>query len=119
RSGVPVHCRVTPPRRPCIRFLFVESEFRGLGFLQIPPHGGHPCLALRFRSSRPAEDLHLLPSRHAWHTTKRPGGHDTGPWDSTRGFTMGRAQTALAKERTRTRRTAEGGHLKATAGLLG
>ena len=32
----------------------------GLGFLQIPPPGGHPCLALRFRSSRPAEDLHLL-----------------------------------------------------------
>ena len=43
---------------------------QGLGFLQIPPHGGHLCLALRFRSSRPAEDLHLLPSRHAWHTKK-------------------------------------------------
>ena len=40
----------------------------GLGFLQIPPPGGHPCLALRFRSSRPAEDLHLLKTQHAWHT---------------------------------------------------
>src|SRR5262249_6430689 len=45
----------------------------GIGFLQIPPRGGHPCLALRFRSSRPAEDFHLLPSRHAWHTTRRRG----------------------------------------------
>jgi hypothetical protein len=50
----------------------VEPEFRGLSFLQIPPRGGHPCLALRFRSSRPAEDLHLLPSQHVWHTTRPP-----------------------------------------------
>src|SRR5215831_6316953 len=33
-SGVPVPCRVTPPRRPCIRFLFVGSEFG----LRLPPH---------------------------------------------------------------------------------
>jgi hypothetical protein len=32
----------------------------GFGFLQIPPRDGHPCLALRFRSPRPAEDFHLL-----------------------------------------------------------
>src|SRR5205807_7757 len=46
----------------------------GIGFLQIPPRGGHPCLALRFRSSRPAEDLHLLETQHAWRTTRRTGG---------------------------------------------
>jgi len=33
-SGVPVRCRVTPPRRPYIWFLFVGS---GLG-LRLPPH---------------------------------------------------------------------------------
>ena len=43
----------------------------GIGFLQIPPPGGHPCLALRFRSSRPAEDLHLLETQHAWRTRLR------------------------------------------------
>ena len=32
----------------------------GIGFLQIPPRDGHPCLALRFGPSPPAEDLHLL-----------------------------------------------------------
>src|SRR5829696_803326 len=37
---------------------------------QIPPRGGHPCLALRFRSSRPAADFHLLLPRHAWRTKK-------------------------------------------------
>ena len=32
-SGVPVHCRVTLPRRPCIRFLFAGSE----PGLRLPP----------------------------------------------------------------------------------
>src|SRR6266508_5716947 len=32
----------------------------GIGFLQIPPRGGHPCLAFRFGPSPPAEDFHLL-----------------------------------------------------------
>src|SRR5262249_11234022 len=66
---------------------------------------------------RPASDASR--PRVTGRQTKRPGGHDTGPWDSTRGFTMGRVSTAMVIERTRTRRTAEGGHLKATAGLLG
>ena len=39
-----------------------------ISFLQIPPHGGHPCLGWRFRSSRPAEDFHLQDAQHAWHT---------------------------------------------------
>src|SRR5262249_38063466 len=46
-----------------------SSPSSGLSFLQIPPHDGHPCLASRFRSSRPAEDLHLRESQHAWRTT--------------------------------------------------
>src|SRR5262249_61336923 len=40
----------------------------GIGFLQIPPHDGHPCLALQFGPSPPAEDLHLLKTKHTWHT---------------------------------------------------
>src|SRR5262249_20962827 len=42
----------------------------GIGFLQIPPHDGHPCLALQFGPSPPAEDLHLLKAKHTWHTKK-------------------------------------------------
>src|SRR6266542_3677744 len=49
-----------PARQPCIRFLYVGPPARGFGFLQIPPPGGHPCRTLRFRSPRPAEELHLL-----------------------------------------------------------
>src|SRR5688572_15035239 len=41
----------------------------GIGFLQIPSRDGHPCLALRFGPSPPAEDLHLL-------THNMPGTHE-------------------------------------------
>ncbi len=34
--------------------------------------GGTLSLALRFQSSRPAEDLHLLSTRHAWRTRNKP-----------------------------------------------
>ena len=40
-------------------------------FLQIRPRDRHPCLDGWFRSLRPIEDLHLLNTRHAWHTRKR------------------------------------------------
>src|SRR5262249_49726713 len=40
----------------------------GIGSLQIPPRGGHPGLASRFRSPRPAENLHLRDPKHAWQT---------------------------------------------------
>jgi len=33
-SGLAVHCRLTPPHRPHIRFLCVRSGFR----LRLPPH---------------------------------------------------------------------------------
>jgi hypothetical protein len=46
-------------RQPCIRFLFVGSGLIVVGFLQIPPRDGHPCLDGRFRSPRSAEDFHL------------------------------------------------------------
>ena len=48
-----------------------SSPSFGIGFLQIPPRDGHPCLALRFRSSRPAENLHLRDTKHAWQTKRR------------------------------------------------
>src|SRR6185369_541846 len=58
--GIPVHCRVT--RRSLALYPVSVRRIRvgGIGFLQIPPRGGHPCLALRFGPSPPAEDLHLL-----------------------------------------------------------
>src|SRR5262249_56798843 len=44
----------------------------GVGSLQIPPRGGHPGLASRFRSPRPAENLHLRDPKHAWQTKTAP-----------------------------------------------
>ena len=37
-----------------------------IGFLQIPPHEGHPCLDSLFRLPRRAEDFHLQDLHHAW-----------------------------------------------------
>ena len=50
-----------------------SSPSFGVGSLQIPSHDGHPGLAARFRSPRPAENLHLRDSKHAWQT-KGPRG---------------------------------------------
>ena len=59
-----------PSRLPHMRFLFVEpalchSELCSLGFLQIPPREGHPCLRLygspcRVRSGLGDSSPHLL-----------------------------------------------------------
>ncbi len=51
------------------------------GFLQIPPRDGHPCLALRFRSPRPAEDFHLL-------SHNMPGTHEKTAGVGPRGFVL-------------------------------
>ena len=49
-----------------------------IGFLQIPPRDGHPCLALCFRSSRYTEDFHLHKTKHAWQTNRGAvGDHPT------------------------------------------
>lgn len=57
------HARPLPgyPTTPALYPVSVRRvRLGGIGFLPIPPRDGHPCLALRFRSSRPAEDLYLL-----------------------------------------------------------
>jgi hypothetical protein len=43
-----------------------------VGFLQIPPRGGHPCLDGWFRSSRSMGDFHPLNTSHTEHTRVRP-----------------------------------------------
>jgi hypothetical protein len=40
------------------------------GFLQIPPHDGHPCLQLTVPTAKPVEDFHLQVIAHAGHTIK-------------------------------------------------
>jgi hypothetical protein len=49
-----------------------SSPSFGISSLQIPPRDGHPGLASRFRSPRPAEDLHLQETKHAWQTKRPP-----------------------------------------------
>ena len=54
------------------------------GFLQIPPHGGHPCLPLTVPPVGPVEDLrssataHLRVKAHAGRTKKPPRGEPPG-----------------------------------------
>ena len=43
-----------------------------VGFLQIPPRGGHPCLDGWFRSSRSMGDFHPLNTSHTEHTKAEP-----------------------------------------------
>ncbi|SFG80044.1 hypothetical protein SAMN02982927_02826, partial [Sporolactobacillus nakayamae] len=44
------------------------------GFLQIPPHDGHPCLWLTVPTAKPVADFHRLAVVHAGRTQKR---HET------------------------------------------
>jgi len=47
-----------------------SSQMFALGFLQIPPRGGHPCHQLWFLSSRPIRDFNPIEIKYAWHTKK-------------------------------------------------
>ncbi|MGJ9386240.1 hypothetical protein, partial [Salipaludibacillus sp. CF4.18] len=38
------------------------------GFLQIPPHDGHPCLPLTVPTTKSVVDFHHQVVRHAGHT---------------------------------------------------
>lgn len=42
-----------------------------LGFLQIPPHGGHPCLQLTVPTAKPVVDFHHQVIAHAGRTTQK------------------------------------------------
>src|SRR6185369_15101312 len=84
-------CRVTPPHRPCIRFLFVASEL----CFRLPPHPvsrRRSCLPLTVPANRPVKDFHLQHQRHAWHTRKEPpafaSGSGVGLLGSNRGDPM-------------------------------
>ncbi|HLR42863.1 MAG TPA: hypothetical protein VK067_06470, partial [Pseudogracilibacillus sp.] len=39
-------------------------------FLQIPPHGGHPCLKLTVTTAFTVQDFNLIEYVHALHTKK-------------------------------------------------
>ncbi|WP_459783837.1 hypothetical protein, partial [Alkalibacterium sp. s-m-22] len=41
-------------------------------FLQIPPHGGHPCHSLTVPTAKPVVDFHHQVVAHAGRTKKRP-----------------------------------------------
>ena len=90
RLGFAVHCPLTPPRRPDpvpVR----RHPTGGFGFLQIPPRDGHSCLALRFRSPRPAEDFHLL-------KRNMPGTQRTKPMTEVIGFKCDSSRQKAIKE---------------------
>ncbi|WP_459796595.1 hypothetical protein, partial [Alkalibacterium sp. m-11] len=41
-------------------------------FLQIPPHGGHPCLSLTVPTAKSVVDFHHQVVAHAGRTKKEP-----------------------------------------------
>ena len=63
---------------PFIRFLFVRPRVCSCryfltftsGFLQIPPHGGHPCLRLTVPTAKSVADFHRQVVAHAGRTQK-------------------------------------------------
>jgi hypothetical protein len=51
------------------------------GFLQIPPHDGHPCLRLTLPTAKRVADFHRQVVAHAGRTTiKRPPAKGRGPF---------------------------------------
>ena len=66
---------------PSMRFLFVRPRFcpqryfqtSESGFLQIPPHDGHPCLWLTVPTAKSVADFHRQVVAHAGRTRKSAG----------------------------------------------
>ena len=64
---------------PSMRFLFVRPRFcpqryfqtSESGFLQIPPHDGHPCLWLTVPTAKSVADFHRQVVAHAGRTKKK------------------------------------------------
>ena len=67
------------PSTPYMQFLFVRPRFcprvsilPTSGFLQIPPHDGHPCLRLTVPTAKSIADFHRQVIAHAERTKNRP-----------------------------------------------
>jgi hypothetical protein len=60
-----------------------------IGFLQIPPRGGHPCLDGWFRSSRSMGDFHPLNTSHTEHTRQECLRYQASPGVATRHGVLG------------------------------
>ena len=60
------------PSHKCLICGFCSSD-QGFasGFLQIPPHDGHPCLQLTVPTAKPVTDFHRLACAHVGRTKKR------------------------------------------------
>jgi len=78
-SGLPVHGRVTQEKLALYPVSVRHVRTVVIGFLQIPPRGGHPCLDGRFPSTGSVGDLHPRNARHAWHTKKQGLGVNPRP----------------------------------------
>src|SRR5262249_34911453 len=76
--GIPVGCRVTRRRWPCIRFLFVESELgHRLSSDSASRRTPLPSLAVRAITAR--RGLAPPEAEHTWHTSGRRGNYFPRP----------------------------------------
>ena len=72
-------CRLVRFALPYMRFLFVRPRVcpcrhfaaSTSGFLQIPPHDGHPCLRLTVPTAKSVVDFHHQVITHAGRTQKK------------------------------------------------
>src|SRR5579872_2944513 len=77
--GIPVPGRVTHPTLALYPLPVRRIRDFVIGFLQIPPRDGHPCLDGWFRSSRSIGDLHPLNATpYSTHQAKPPAPPNTG-----------------------------------------
>jgi hypothetical protein len=72
-SDFALSCKLVRPVLPYMRFLSVgsglcPSELLFAGFLQIPPHDGHPCLWLPLPTTKRVADFHRQVTPHAGRT---------------------------------------------------
>ena len=78
--GLPVRCRVTRRRWPCIRFLFVASEL-GHRLSSDSASRRTPLPSLAVRATPARRGLAPPEAKHTWHTTRyKPT--DCSPWAS-------------------------------------
>jgi hypothetical protein len=70
-SGRALFCLANSPTMNCL-ICGSCSSGRGFaaGFLQIPPHDGHPCLWLTLLAAKRVADLHRQVIAHAGHTKR-------------------------------------------------
>ena len=66
--GLRFDAQARPSHKCLICDFYSSDQGFALSFLQIPPHGGHPCSLLTVPTAKPVVDFHHRVIAHAWRT---------------------------------------------------